>query len=94
MLPSRRRYLRYPTLRPAAVSVGFRVYPGEIVNISLGGMCVRSPARVRVGEVISVQDRSGRGITSRGRVAWVGGDRFGLAFLEEPETLQVASAAV
>lgn len=77
---TRRRYRRYETERPAAVAVGIRIYPGTIRNISLGGMCVSTPAQVEVGDEIVVRDKSG-GVASRCRVAWAAEGRVGLEFI-------------
>lgn len=91
-MPARRRYPRYATVRPASVAVGIRLYPGRIVNASLGGMCITTPARAQVGDQIVVRDRGANGAVSYGTVAWVGEGRIGLCFQDQPAVRAVTAA--
>jgi hypothetical protein len=95
---SRRRHARCDVEMSAALRIGPALCAIELVNLGAGGVCVATPAPLRVGErgmLRITSPDSGRIYECLAQVSWVRADvepaTAGLRFIGAPRDVQLAS---
>ncbi|KPJ77765.1 MAG: hypothetical protein AMJ54_06195 [Deltaproteobacteria bacterium SG8_13] len=82
----RRKDPRHPFSRYVFFATPARLYEGDLVNYSLGGIFIQSPDIPPVGEVIIValpysKDKNDK---RKGQVVWRNREGFGVEFFKDP----------
>jgi hypothetical protein len=82
----RRKDPRYPFSRYVFFATPARLYEGDLVNYSRGGMYIESPVIPPVGEVITVAlpYSEKKNDKRKGQIVWCSREGFGVEFFKDP----------
>ena len=82
----RRKDPRHPFSRYVFFATPKRLYEGDLVNYSRGGICIQSPNIPPLGEVITValpyvKEKNDK---RKGQIVWCNDEGFGVEFFKDP----------